>query len=99
MSVTPFVAEWLVPFRLSKDFLKEAMAPVFVPAASTLDTTVAREAVYTLCLRQTPPSTHVPGGLTQTKPGQRAPDPTGIPTMAADSAKGQKPAQQNLHIL
>lgn len=35
VSVTPFAAEWLVPFRLSKDFLNEAMAPVFVPAAST----------------------------------------------------------------
>jgi len=34
-SVTPFAAEWLVPFRLSKDFLNEAMAPVFIPAAST----------------------------------------------------------------
>lgn len=34
VSVTPFAAEWLVPFRLSKDFLNEAMAPVFVPAAS-----------------------------------------------------------------
>lgn len=35
VSVTPFAAEWPVPFRLSKDFLNEAMAPVFVLAAFT----------------------------------------------------------------
>lgn len=47
VSVTPFAAEWLVPFRLSKDFLNEAMALVFVPAASThpSDPTAAGAAV------------------------------------------------------
>lgn len=33
VSAAPLTAVWLVPFRLSKDFLKEAMAPVSVLAA------------------------------------------------------------------
>lgn len=34
-SVIPLAAEWLVPFRSSKDCLNEAMAPVSAPATST----------------------------------------------------------------
>lgn len=33
VSATPFAAEWLVPFRFSKDFLKDAMVPVSAPTA------------------------------------------------------------------
>lgn len=98
VSVTPFAAEWLVLFRLSKDFLNEAMAPVFVPAHIRLSQQQRGLLFNTLCLSPTQPSLHVPAGLTQTKPTQRGPIRLAS-QLWQRPAKGPEPAQQISHIL